>query len=85
MNTRQCKTCGQVKLIEAFPKSASNYLGVKPHCKDCLNKRYQPVSGRFNDEAELDWRDDDLEVKNRRDYWLKQFGYDGTVAKARQL
>lgn len=40
--TKQCKTCGDVKLLSEFHKSASCKLGVLPRCKTCVNKGPQP-------------------------------------------
>lgn len=79
MNTKTCKQCGETKLIEAFHRDATKKGGRRHECNVCRNSTIQ------ENMTPIEPFDPDLEFKRRWQNWVFTYGYDGAVAKARQV
>ncbi len=36
--TKRCRTCGQLKILDAFGKQAGGLYGKRAHCRPCIQK-----------------------------------------------
>jgi hypothetical protein len=44
---KRCPKCGEIKPLEAFPKSKSSPIGVGSYCKPCHNARNRELKQRL--------------------------------------
>lgn len=70
---KPCKTCGEMKPLDSFPKQSSEKDGRRPHCRECFNKR-EVDKQRARYASDPAYKEKTLAKNRGREYKPKQEG-----------